>query len=119
MPDDTHKAILTTALAAKLKTNGKIRPLGIPTALRRLAAKVVLLQTTSQIQTYLHPTQSGIGTPDGANIIHKTLNQIYHNRPHYTLLHFDMSDAFTNLPRDDIVNHTPDACPTLTQLTNT
>ena len=30
-----------------------------------------------------------------------------------------MSDAFTNLHRDDIVNHTPDACPTLTQLTNT
>ncbi len=38
MPDDIHKAILTTALAAKLKPNGKIRPLGIPIALRRLTA---------------------------------------------------------------------------------
>ncbi len=79
MPDDIHQAILTTSLAAKLKPTGKIRPLGIPTALRRLTAKTVLLQATTQIQTYLHPTQSGIGTPDGANIIHKTLNQIYHN----------------------------------------
>ncbi len=117
--DDTLEAILTTTLGAKLKNNGKIRPLGIPTALRRLTAKAVLLQSTSEIQTYLHPTQSGIGTPDGANIIHKTLNQIYHNNPDYTLLHFDMSDAFTNLPRETIVKHTPHACPTLTQLTNT
>ena len=62
------------------------------------------------------PHQLGVGATDGPNALYKNVEFHYHSNPQHTIIHFDLSDAFTTMPRSAILTATSTLCPPLQKL---
>ena len=86
-------------LVALLKPDGKLRPIGIPTFLRRLAARAVLAQFRADISAHFAPHQLGIGVPFGVEAIPRAAQAWLDSHPGHGAALIDISNAFNTVSR--------------------
>ena len=100
-------------MAAKLKANGGIRPLAVGTAIRRITAAAIHTTHKQQIHKAAGKHQYGVGRPNGADQVFKLIEQRFTEHPTHTIIHLDIANAFTSLPRQHMVSAIAANCPPL------
>jgi hypothetical protein len=105
IPEEIQPIFYGASLCALSKKDGGIRPIAIGCALRRLVARIVCVNQSNQIQSYLAPHQLGVATKRGCEAaIHsvRTFINIPENRDNI-LLKIDFENAFNSIERDSML----------------
>jgi len=105
----------------------KLRPLGIPTAIRRLIASHVAHSFREKFARHMLPFNYAVGTPSGSNFIittmqlqvekYITLPQSTNNLPSHAAVFFDLTNQFNSVSRQAFFNVIAKSFPEIPPLT--
>ena len=105
----------------------KLRPLGIPTAIRRLIASHVAHTLRDKFASHLLPFNYAVGIPNGGDFVVKAMqlsikkyieNPQQHNAlPSRAAVFFDLTNQFNSVSREEFINVIATSFPELLPLT--
>ena len=79
--------------------SGNLRPIAIGCIWRKAWAKLCLCKWRDQITTALKPHQFGVGTPDGASAMAKSLQHVAATNDEIAMVKIDLANAFSQVSR--------------------
>ena len=113
-----HSQVHTANLAALLKKNGDIRPIGVGETWRRLVSKCLSKVSQRHASEHLVPLQVGVGLPLGTEAAVRTLRSWFHRHAEEgdkVVLNIDFENAFNCVDRQTIIQqcrlHFPELSP--------
>ena len=115
LPEDVRRVFYGANLMALSKKDNGVRPIAVGLTLRRLVGKVVMARLKGHCNTLLHPHQTGVGLPRGAEIATHALRQ-FMEKPHEevkVLLKIDFRNAFNTVRRDKFLEKVSEEIPQL------
>jgi len=77
----------------------RLRPIGIPEVLRKVASQWVLQHVVPRARDFLLPTQLGVGVSGGSEAVLHTIQAHLHYEPAHILLKLDLENAFNRVDR--------------------
>ena len=96
------------------KDTTKLRPLGIPTAIRRLIASHIAHTLRTKFANHLLPYNYAVGVPDGSDFVVKAMQlaiEKYINNPQQSgklptraAIFFDLTNQFNSVSREEFQN---------------
>eukprot|EP00971_Amphidinium_carterae_P325311 6455515-Amphidinium_carterae.1 len=93
--------------------NGGIRPISIPTVIRKLAATVCILEYSKQISQYVGASQHGAGMSSGAAVMAERVDLLIDMDPQRLFVQVDIANAFSSASRCSTMAALRDCAPEL------
>ncbi|KAK2962076.1 putative Tyrosine-protein kinase [Blattamonas nauphoetae] len=94
------------------KTDGKIRPIAVQHTLRKLMARLLLERNKGWLQRHTSPRQVGVGVRNGRSVVvdavEHAIDEAIQQRTTQFIVMLDMSNAFQNVRRQQLLNKLAD-----------
>jgi hypothetical protein len=110
-PPSLIRALRTGELVALSKDAGDVRLLLVGATLRRLGLRVLVRARRQQLAEAVGPRQYGVGRPDGAGLLYRSLLAQSELRPNAVFIKADASAAFQRMERGPAFNSMMGAIP--------
>ena len=118
-PGDMAPFYGSARLIPLIKKDGGVRPMAVGETLRRLACKLALSSIKTDIPTFFHPQQLGVGTANGAEaIVHSVAAALENLEVDESILQIDFANAFNLVSRERIFELVDRHFPTLANVIN-
>lgn len=121
IPDSTAPLLAASTLIPLQPRPGKLRPIAVGQALRRLVTKVLLPAAIDDTRDRLAPEQLANGVPSGMDaIVHdcRMLLARHGRNPNYVLVSVDAQNAFNSFSRQSMLNRLTLETPSLAHFLN-
>ena len=89
-------------LIALAKSGSNVRPIALK-FFRRLTAKVICHQKSSEFSSFFCPLQHGIATPGGAELLRNHIQFLLESNPSWSVLKTDIN-AFNSVSRQSVLH---------------
>ena len=102
VPTSVRETFYVANLIALNKVDSGVRPIAVGFTLRRLPAKIIILDCRDFCKTEFQPSQLGVGTPKGAETAIHALRAYLENPASQdkVILKIDFKNAFNCIRRD-------------------
>ena len=90
-------------LIALPKSGSDVRPIAVGEVFRRLTAKVICHQKSSEFSSFFCPFQHGIATPGGAELVTHHIQYLLESNPSWSVLITDVKNAFNSVSRQSVL----------------
>ena len=94
-----------------VKPDGGLRPIATPSVLLRMVAGSVGKLIATKVRGQCEPTQHGVGTPGGGELLYQTVVTKLAHRPQWGLLSLDEANAFGSLSRGSVASAAEEMVP--------
>ena len=98
----SSNVIGASRLIALPKSGSDVRPIAVGEVFRRLTAKVICHQKSSEFSSFC-PFQHGTATPGGAELLTHHIQFLLESNPSWSVLKTDVKNAFNSVSRQSIL----------------
>ena len=111
-----RRLLIHADLIAGSRTDDRVRPIEVPSFLRKTAMSALMDILSTEIQHAAGPQQVGLRTPDGTSVAYAVLEHELRKNPTHVIASVDISGAHSMVRRDALERICHEDAPTLGQV---
>ena len=111
--EEVRTLLIHADLIAGSRPDHRVRPIEVPSFLRKTAMSALMEVLTEEIQKAAGPEQVGLKTPDGTSVAFGVLEHELHCNPTHIVASIDIGGAHSNIRRDALEEICAESAPSL------